>query len=297
MTTQTQTQTPAHAIPRVAGLSSQDFQRDYLFPHKPVVFTDAVKDWPAVGKWTPQFFGERYPSRQVEIDGETYAMPALMEQVAASQPGGLAVPYLRNQAMHEAFPELAGDVQPSPVYFWPNWLFGRFFPSKLDDVMRVLTTVEVFIGGAGSAFPNLHINSAHTHAFLSQVYGEKELILYAPDQTPFLYPQPHKDIAQVGDVDKVDLEKFPLFAQAVPVRVTLGPGETVFIPGGWWHTARMKTASITVAVNTANASNWPALARDVTRHQNPVVRGPLQAYLLALGQWKSLTGAGARPTG
>jgi len=36
-------------------------------------------------------------------------------------------------------------------------------------------------------------------------------------------------------VHPVDLEKYPLFAQAKPVHFELKAGDYVYIPGGWWH--------------------------------------------------------------
>jgi hypothetical protein len=53
-----------------------------------------------------------------------------------------------------------------------------------------------------------------------------------------------------SDIDNPDLDKFPLFAKAVPMRFRLHPGEILFIPGGLWHTAKMLTPSI--SVNRAN---------------------------------------------
>ena len=275
-------------VPRVAGLSAEEFERDYLLPRRPVVLTDATQHWNAVSRWTPQFLREYYGAKPVVIDGSRWALDEFLALVDNPRPDA-PVPYLRNQNVRTLFPELAADFEPTPIYCQPNWLYGRYFPAKLDDLMRNLTTLEVFIGGRGTAFPNLHIDSAFTHAFLNQVYGEKELILYSPDQTPYVYPEPHKDIAQVGDVENVDLEKFPLFAHAVPTRVTIEAGDTVFIPAGWWHTARMNTGSITLSVNTANASNWGDLARDVTRHQSPALRGAMQMYLKTLGLFKPRT--------
>lgn len=276
-------------VARVANLSLADWTHEYLLPRTPVVFTDATRDWKATGRWTPAFFAERYGKKPVQIDGKTWALSDFLALVGDPAPSA-PVPYLRNQSIQAVFPDLVEAITPTPAYFLPNWLHGHFFPSKLDQTLRALTAMELFIGGKGTAFPNLHIDSAFTHAFLSQVYGRKELILYSPDQTPFLYPQPHKDIAQVGDVDHVDLTRFPLFAHAVPTRVIIEAGETAFIPAGWWHTARMNSGSITVSVNTANSSNWADLARDVTRHQNPLMRGPMQAYIKALGLVKSLAG-------
>jgi hypothetical protein len=60
-----------------------------------------------------------------------------------------------------------------------------------------------------------------------------------------------------------DLERFPLWKNATPVSFVVGPGETLFIPNGWWHTARSITPTISVALDVLNASNWGRFIHEV----------------------------------
>ena len=60
----------------------------------------------------------------------------------------------------------------------------RSLPSRGD-----LSATEVYIGGSGASFPVLHYDNLHTHAFLMQLYGEKEYLAFRPDQAAFLYPR------------------------------------------------------------------------------------------------------------
>ncbi|MEM7278901.1 MAG: hypothetical protein AAF385_12320, partial [Pseudomonadota bacterium] len=39
----------------VDTLSHADFVRNYLDPLRPVIVRGGIADWPAVGKWTPDF--------------------------------------------------------------------------------------------------------------------------------------------------------------------------------------------------------------------------------------------------
>ena len=52
-------------IERVGGLSTRDFIEHFVAPRRPVVLTDAIHDWPALGRWTPAWFREtaRAPRR------------------------------------------------------------------------------------------------------------------------------------------------------------------------------------------------------------------------------------------
>lgn len=90
--------------------------------------------------------------------------------------------------------------------------------------------------------------------FLHQVYGTKELLLYPSSQVHLLYPstkysqgalnspvKPFDPLPAEGEEDP-----FPLFRQAVALRIVLEPGEMLWIPAGWWHTVRSLSLSISV---------------------------------------------------
>jgi len=71
------------------------------------------------------------------------------------------------------------------------------------------------------------------------------------------------------------------------------PGETLFVPAGWWHTARIVSTSITVSINGANAPNWAAFTRHycagVARYSK-LKAALLLPYLTVLGDLLSLAG-------
>ena len=248
----------ADQIDRHAGLGRERFEREYLRPLRPVILTDAIAHWNALGRWSPQFFKTEYGHLQIEVDGEAMALSDLIDRVEASTDDNPA-PYLRNQALAKWPPELTADVTPMPDCTRPNWFESRFFPSGSE-----LAAVEVYIGGRGAQFPVLHYDGLHTHAFLMQLYGDKEYIVFAPDQARFLYPADNgaSNRSTITDLLHPDLEAFPLFDQAEGVRFELHPGETLFVPSGWWHTARILGPSVTVSINGLNRANGAAFRRD-----------------------------------
>ncbi len=111
----------------------------------------------------------------------------------------------------------------------------------------------------------LHYDGAGTHAFLMQVYGQKQFIIYPPSQEQYLYPSPEKqNNTLINSIDNPDLKTFPLFAKAQPTVFILEPGELLFIPSHWWHTTKMFTACISVSANVVNQSNWHELVNFVS---------------------------------
>lgn len=74
-------------------------------------------------------------------------------------------------------------------------------------------------------------------SFLAQVHGRKKVLLYAPWQRELLYPIDGFNTYQpcCVDVARPDLKRFPDFAQARPIEVTIEPGDLLVIPTGWYH--------------------------------------------------------------
>ena len=248
----------ADQIDRQAGLSREQFECEYLRPLRPVILTDAISHWRAMGRWSPQFFKEEYGHLEVEVDGEAMALGDLVDRVEASTDDNPA-PYLRNQVLAEWPPELTADVLPMPDCTRPNWLESRFFPSG-----EKLSSVEVYIGGQGAQFPVLHYDGLHTNAFLMQLHGDKEYIVFSPEQSGYLYAQDGMaaNKSRIDDLLHPNIAAFPLFDQAQGVRFQLHPGETLFVPSGWWHTARILSPSVTVSINGVNRANGAAFRRD-----------------------------------
>jgi histone arginine demethylase JMJD6 len=242
-------------VQRRGNLPHKSFVAEHLARSRPVILTDAISHWRALKQWTPKFFAERYGDVTVTIDDRSYAMADFIDQVLHSEQGGPA-PYLRNHLIEKNLPELLLDIMPLPQCTRPNWFESSLFPSK-----QSCTFLELYIGGRGASFPTLHYDGWHTHAFLMQCYGVKELLFFPPEQAHLVYPgrEGAQNVSQLDDIEHPDLTKFPLLAQATPIRCELHPGETLFVPGGWWHTARMLSPSITVSANTANSVNWKQL--------------------------------------
>ena len=216
--------------------------------------------------------------------GSTFTMSQFIDRVLNSTHENPA-PYFRNKNLSDLFPSLRKDIEPLPDYLLPNWLGDRYLVKRVGQVLNRGSIIELYIGGTGGAFPVLHYDGAGTHAFLMQIYGRKQFVVYPPEQERFLYPSPVKsNLSLITSVESPDLDKFPLFAQARPTTFVLEPGELLFVPSHWWHTAKMLTPSITVSANVLNQSNWHELVEFVAgRQDNPLVSIASRAYLAGAG--------------
>jgi len=262
-----------------SALGRMRYVRDYASFLKPVIIRGAFDHWPARTKWNLTFLRDRYGDLPITIDGEPRMLGPFIDEVLSSTPERPA-PYLHNHLMALWPTELQSDIAPMPECTRPNWLESRFFPSR-----QRLTFIEVYIGGAGARFPTLHYDGLHTHAFLMQIQGVKEYVALPPEAEPLLYTPYAGSNTSPVDVQHPDLECHPLFAQATGFRFNLNPGETLFVPAGWWHTARILSSSITISINGVNAANWGYFFQDFRRtHCSSSLKGHLKAaYVQAFG--------------
>ncbi len=216
-------------VDRRSNLSYQEFRDTYLFPRKPVIITDATAKWKASG-WTPQWFKERYADKMVTTDQGEMRMDNFIDAITkdSDEPG----PFLREQPLKDVFPDLVDHISPTPPYVQPNWLGANYMVGSINKRLNRESHLEVNFCGR-RIFPYLHVDDLGVHAFITQHYGDKHIIIYPPDQEPYLYRDAHTRISKVYDVDKPDLEKYPLFAKAKAIRVTLKAGESAFMPSGW----------------------------------------------------------------
>lgn len=273
-------------IDRREKLSYREYIEEYVKPNKPVLVTDAIEHWTALERWTPDFFRTHY--RGMDLDMGGLKMEELIDQIECSTPEVENRHYLRNKSIQRSFPELKSDISPLPIYLTPNWFDNPLVPKRISQ-----HRTDLFIGGRGSKFPYLHFDNYHGYAFIFQIYGEKEFVLIPPEQTSFVYAQDSgkgiENVSSVTDIENPDLKKFPLFANASPARCVIAKGDMLFVPAGWWHTARMNVASITVSSNTANAYNWHSLMADhwQLRRYRPLKAMAGVPYLRLIWLWES----------
>jgi hypothetical protein len=265
------------------GMSYDEFAEKHLFANYPVVIGDACKDWPAREKFTPEFFKKNYGSREVKVSGNVYSLGEFIDLMMVSTEENPA-PYPCKLQVDRDYPELIPDVSPRFMYAMPDWTHHKLLPERF---LGAADTLEIFFGSQGGQFPYLHYDYMCLHAYITQLFGQKEFMVIPPDQTSYVYPDPERPwVSLIDNQRNPDLERFPLFAKATPVSFVVGPGETLFIPCGWWHTAHSLTPTISVALDCLNASNWKPFMNEVETmmDRGKTVKAKVaKAYLSGLG--------------
>ncbi|XP_062434345.1 tRNA wybutosine-synthesizing protein 5 isoform X2 [Rhea pennata] len=117
--------------------------------------------------------------------------------------------------IRKQFPILAEDIQ-IPEYFEKEQFFSSVFRISSAG-LQLWTHYDVMDN------------------FLIQITGKKRVVLYSPQDAPYLYLSGTK--SEVLDVDNPDFEKYPLFVKAKRYECYLEAGDILFIPDIFLSTA------------------------------------------------------------
>lgn len=229
-------------IPRVENLAGSEFRASYLEPRRPVVIKDLASAWPALQKWTPQYFAAEYGSLAVKVYDSSFAragrsyMSSLRkipfsEYLDLMMTSSMDLRLFAFNIFWQA-PELKRDI------LWPD--ITRGFSKKL---------VFLFFGCKGSVTP-MHYDPDLQHLLHTVLYGKKRVVLFANEESKNLYKHPFNSRSYV-DVDHPDFSKFPRLKQATGYEAIIHPGETLFIPSGYWHHMVYEEAGYAVCTRCA----------------------------------------------
>ncbi|MDB6063200.1 MAG: Transcription factor jumonji [Verrucomicrobiaceae bacterium] len=240
-------------IQRRSNLSLKEFENEFVAKSQPVILTDATAHWPARTKWNLDYFESRFDNKEVRFDSKPWKVGDLVRTLRTSDGTG-NTPYLKMVKLDEQFEELWDDIGQHTLAR-NNRLGSKLLPPKMRIDKGI---VAVFIGSKGSGFKVLHWDYTYLNVFISQIFGDKDAIIFAPKDSPYLYPRASFDSnnSRITDPFNVDLEKFPDFKHATPIHITIKQGETLFLPGGWWHATNMNHPSIAIAESTLDRFNW-----------------------------------------
>jgi hypothetical protein len=234
-----------HTLPRIAYGDGAGL-RAAIDARSPVVVTDLASDWPALQRWTPEQLSERYGERRVRVYDASFGAPGrqymgsidsmrFADFLHETQTRGRDLRmFLYN--LSRQIPELLDDVQLPEV----GLRFSRQF-------------VFSFFGCRGSTTP-LHYDIDMGDVLHTVIRGRRRIRLFAPGDAAVLYRHPFT-VRSYVDLDSPDLARFPALEKARGYEVVLEPGETLYMPCGWWHEFHYLEAGMGVSLR-ASSPRW-----------------------------------------
>jgi lysine-specific demethylase 8 len=211
----------------------------------PILIQESMSHWKAICSWNEESLKLRFGDEMIEASWSN-------DLTFRGDPEN-GFKKFEECKFSELLDVLAGRVTTTRKYYVQAFPFTGSFASLLGDIQIPeylnkydLRWTNLWIGAAGN-ISALHFD--YVNNLLCQVHGEKRIVLYSPEQSEYLYPF-SKDscipfVAQV-DIDHPRYSEFPRFIKARQTEATLGPGDILFIPNGWWHQVYSRSFSISV---------------------------------------------------
>lgn len=211
----------------VDNISADAFKKNYLNKNKPVVIRGLWKNYKAPKKWTVDFFKSELGNIIVGVfdgkkqdEGSSFKIPheqmkfADYLELITSESNTDKRLFLFNIFKHK--PQLRNDFDYPPL--------TRFYLKKLPFM---------FFGGKNSIV-RLHQDMDWSNVFLTQLHGRKEVVLFHPKYSKLLYRYPFGVHSSVN-IETPDYDKFPGLRFVEGLHCVMEPGDTLFIPSGYWH--------------------------------------------------------------
>ena len=233
------------AVERRDKLPREEFLREYYSTNRPVIITGMMEDWPALRKWSLDYFAEHLGDREVEVQMNRNSSPDYEIQstqhlgrirfgdfIARVRHAGATNDFYltANNDSHNrnALRELWDDIVQIPEYLRSDAPGGFFW-----------------MGPAGTITPFHH---DLTNNFMAQVMGRK-LVKIAPSWDIPLMRNHFHCFSQV-DGQVTPPAPHPAFEQPQVLECVLHPGEVLFLPIGCLH--YVQGLDITVTVSFTN---------------------------------------------
>jgi len=245
-------------IDRRSNLSYREFIEEYQKTGTPVILETATEAWDENKIFTPEFFRKNFGDRTTTFETEKYTISQILDLTEKSTLENPA-PYPVKFKITEQLPELISYMQPLNMNLCkPNWLHAKALKNKLSNAM------DLHIGGIGNSY-EVHKDTYHVHAWLVQLYGEKEVIVFPKEQEELMYPGKGGLLASRSPINIMnpDYDKYPKFRDATPIKATVKAGEVFYIPSGIWHTTKAYGQNISTIIDQMNSSNFNAWRNDV----------------------------------
>lgn len=234
------------SIALVEGIEARRFYDDFYAANLPVLLSGIAADWPAVAKWSLDYFAETVGDAPVEVQGQRESAPdyeRVKDRHRRVVPMGAVVDLIRRHPTSNDFYVTAYNDGHNKDTLQPLWKDVGELP-----LLRPSGGHDGFLwfGPKGTLTPFHH---DLTNNLLVQVMGRKRVLLVPSWEVRRMKNSIHcfsdrspEDWEQDGDLPPM-------------LECTIGPGDALFLPIGWWHHVEALDVSASLTFTNFAADN------------------------------------------
>ena len=215
------------AISSIHEITPEEFKDNFLIPQIPIVIKGLTNKFPAGKKWTMDYVKNFCGDVMVDVfdnnnsnKGSAFTHPDLkmpfreyINTIIEDKPTTLRM-FLFN--MFKCKPELRKDF-PCPEIF-----------------KGILGKMGYMFFGAKGITVRIHQDIDMSNVLLTQFHGKKKVVLVSPKYSDLLYRLPFNTHSLI-DLDNPDYVKYPGLKYIEVQECVLEPGDSLFMPSGFWH--------------------------------------------------------------
>ena len=152
-------------VEKVSSIGQKEFSESYFKAFQPLVIQDMAKSWPALEKWTPEFFKTQYGNKQVKVYDDSFvAAGKNYMSKAKSIPLRVYIDQVMTtkQNLRMFLYNIKSEI--------PDIVDDIIFPTLVDGLSK--NFVFMFFGCKGSV-TQMHFDIDMSHVFHTALHGKK----------------------------------------------------------------------------------------------------------------------------
>jgi len=221
-------------------LLKKEFNNEFLLPQKPLIIKNISPGATAFKKWDINYFKKKAGDLMIDVHDNRIKNNSTTSITKADK--------------KMLFSEYLDIIAKNKESNYRIFLFNLFkhkpllrddFPCP-DIFSGLLDKIGYTFFGAKNSNVRIHYDIDNCNVLHTQFLGRKKITLFSPDFSEMLYQLPFTTHSIV-DFQKVNPEKYPATKYLKGYEIILQPGETLFMPSGYWHHMQYIDAGFSVS--------------------------------------------------